>query len=144
MECVHCGSILKTEYSLKQHQKTAKYCLVKQNKPINHEYICCFCNTSFTLKSSLHKHVRTCKVNIPMLQILNEKINELSSVVKRDLHTFKEFQHNISCLLPFGEDTIPIKAKRNLEDIYPISPEYLISFDEGFHRQCVKEVYFEK
>ena len=144
MECVHCGSILKTEYSLKQHQKTAKYCLVKQNKPINHEYKCCFCNTAFTLKSSLHKHVRTCKVNIPMLQILNEKINELSSVVKRDLHTFKEFQHNISCLLPFGEDTIPIKAKRNLEDIYPISPEYLISFDEGFHRQCVKEVYFEK
>ena len=144
MECVHCGSILKTESSLKQHQKTAKYCLVKQNKPINHEYTCCFCNTAFTLKSSLHKHVRTCKANIPILQILNEKMNELSSALKRDLHTFKEIQNNISSLLPFGEDTMPIKAKRNLEDIYPISPEYLISFDEGFHRQCVKDVYFEK
>lgn len=40
---------------------TSKYCLVKQNKPINHEY------TSFTLKSSLHKHVRTRKANIPIL-----------------------------------------------------------------------------
>ena len=145
MECVHCGSILKTESSLKQHQKTAKYCLVKQNKPINHEYICCFCNTEFTLKSSLHKHVRRCKANIPILQILNEKMNELSSALKSDLHTFKEFQNNISSsLLPFGEDTLPIKVKRNLEDIYPISAEYLISFDEVFHRQCIKDVYFKK
>lgn len=144
MECVHCGSILKTESSLKQHQKTAKYCLVKQNKPINHEYTCCFCNTSFTLKSSLHKHVRTCKANIPILQILNEKMNELSCALKHDLHTFKEIQNNVSSLLPFGEDTMPIKVKRNLEDIYPISPEYLISFDEVFHRQCIKDVYFKK
>lgn len=144
MECLHCGSILKTESSLKQHQKTAKYCLVKQNKPINHEYTCCFCNISFTLKSSLHKHVRTCKANIPILQILNEKMNELSCALKRDLHTFKEIQTNISSLLSFGEDTMPIKVKRNVEDIYPISPEYLISFDEVFHRQCIKDVYFEK
>ena len=144
MECVHCGSILKTESSLKQHQKTAKYCLTKQNKPINHEYTCCFCNTAFTLKSSLHKHVKTCKANIPILQILNEKINQLSSVVNHDLHTFKVFKHNTSCLLPFGEDIMPIKVKRNLDDIYPISAEYLISFDEGFHRQCIKDVFFEK
>ena len=144
MECVHCGSILKTESSLKQHQKTAKYCLVKQNKPINHEYICCFCNTEFTLKSSLHILVRSCIANIPILLILYEYMNELSYSLKGDLHTFKEFKNNISSLLPFGEDTMPIKVKRNLEDIYPISPEYLISFDEVFHRQCIKDVYFKK
>jgi len=136
MECVHCGSILKTESSLKQHQKTAKYCLIKQNKPINYEYTCCFCNTAFTLKSSLHKHVRTCKANTPILQILNEKMNEISSVLHRD--TFKEFKNNIS--LPFGDNIMPIKVKRNLDDVYPISSEYLISFDEGFHRQCVKDI----
>ena len=87
MDCEYCGAILKTLSSLNQHQKTAKYCLIKQNKSINTEYTCCFCNAEFTLKSSLHKHVKICKANTPMLreqlQLLNEQFHELSLIKKK-------------------------------------------------------------
>jgi hypothetical protein len=62
MECEYCEQILQTQSSLKQHQKTAKYCLSKQNKSHSEEeHTCNFCSKSFTLKSSLEKHLRICK-----------------------------------------------------------------------------------
>jgi hypothetical protein len=155
MECEHCKAILKTSLSLKQHQKTAKYCLIKQNKSVEKEYECCFCTTVFTLKSSLHKHVKICKANNPILreqiQLLNEQFHELS-LIKKDLYSFAVPQRGVTNpyenlqktymfqeLLPFGEDK-PIKAKRLLEDTYPITPEYLISFDDSFHRECLRSI----
>jgi hypothetical protein len=141
MECEHCGAILKTLSSLNQHQKTAKYCLVKQNKSINTEYKCCFCNAEFTLKSSLHKHVKICKANTPMLreqlQLLNEQFHELS-LIKKDLES------KLVVKVPYSindfQDDKPIKSKRLLHELYPISPEYFISFDEDFHRECIRVV----
>ena len=82
MECEHCHNILTTLSSLKLHQKTAKYCLAKQNK-VAEEYLCSFCNTSFTLKSSLHKHLRICKSNTPLIQ---EQLHELD-LVKKELES---------------------------------------------------------
>ena len=83
MECEYCNHVLSTLSSLKLHQKTAKYCLAKQNK-ISEEYPCSFCNTSFTLKSSLHKHLRICKSNNPVIQeqleLLDEKSCELEQI----------------------------------------------------------------
>jgi len=78
MECEHCHHVLTTLSSLKLHQKTAKYCLAKQNKIVE-EYRCTFCNTSFTLKSSLHKHLRICKSNTPLIQ---EQLHELDMLKK--------------------------------------------------------------
>ena len=152
MECEHCKAILKTSLSLKQHQKTAKYCLIKQNKSVEKEYECCFCSTVFTLKSSLHKHVKICKANNPILreqiQLLNEQFHELS-LIKKDLHSglFRNLQetYRIQEHLPFGEgEDKPIKAKRILEDTYPITPEYLISFDDSFHRECLRATLHKK
>jgi hypothetical protein len=142
MECEHCGAILKTISSLNQHQKTAKYCLVKQNKPINTEYTCCFCNAEFTLKSSLHKHVRICKANTPMLreqlQLLNEQFHELS-LLKKDLLRDSEIVKVPYSIDEFQDDK-PFKSKRLLHESYPISSEYFISFDEAFHRECIRDV----
>jgi hypothetical protein len=164
MECVHCKAILKTSLSLKQHQKTAKYCLIKQNKRVEKEYECCFCTTVFTLKSSLHKHVKICKANNPVLreqlQLLNEQFHELS-LIKKDLQFSASFAgedtlpsygvglrnlqetYKFKELFPFGEDK-PIKAKRILEDTYPITAEYLISFDDSFHRECLRATLHKK
>ena len=58
MECKYCKSILQSVYSLKQHQKTAKYCLSKQNKDILHEHLCGACGNGFTRKSSLDDHLK--------------------------------------------------------------------------------------
>ena len=33
------------------------------------------------------------------------------------------------------------KSKRVLHESYPISPEYFISFDEDFHRECIRIVF---
>ena len=141
MDCEYCGAILKTLSSLNQHQKTAKYCLVKQNKSINTEYTCCFCSTRFTLKSSLHKHVRICKANTPMireqLQLLNEQFHELS-LIKKNLES--KFVVKVPYYIDEFKDDKPIKSKRLLHELYPISSEYFISFDEGFHRECIRAV----
>ena len=134
MECVHCGTILKTISSLNQHQKSAKYCLVKQNKPINTEYTCCFCNIQFTTKSSLHKHVRICKVNTPMIR---EQLHELS-LIKKDLESTLSRNSEVPYFTNEFQDDKPIKSKRLLHESYPISAEYFISFDEGFHRECIR------
>ena len=74
MECQYCKKILKTASSLRQHQKTTKYCLALQNRKIIEEFPCAFCGTVFTLKSSLSNHSKICKANNPYIQ---DKINEL-------------------------------------------------------------------
>ena len=69
MECEYCKQILKTASSLKQHQKTAKYCLSKQNKKLSNDHICVACGKEFTRKSSLDDHVQICKENTPEKEI---------------------------------------------------------------------------
>ena len=63
MECKYCNQILKTASSLKQHQKTAKYCLSKQDKKLSNDHICVACGKKFTRKSSLDDHLQICKEN---------------------------------------------------------------------------------
>ena len=77
MECLYCKTVLKTISSLNQHQKTAKYCLSKQQKKPEKQYECCFCNTGFTVKSALHSHLSICKANTPIIQ---EQLQELDIV----------------------------------------------------------------
>jgi|688.fasta_scaffold56414_2 hypothetical protein len=81
MECQYCNQILKTSSSLKQHQLTAKYCLSKQNKEPIKEYYCNACNTGFTLKYSLQKHLQICKSNTPEIHQISQELD----VVKKDL-----------------------------------------------------------
>lgn len=88
MECEYCKQVLKTAGVLKKHQNTAKYCLTKQNKTAPVEYSCSFCGTCFTLKSTLHSHLKICKANTPIvkdqLQVLDEKSRDLF-LIKKDL-----------------------------------------------------------
>ena len=81
MECQYCNQILKTSSSLKQHQLTAKYCLSKQNKEPIKEYYCNACNTGFTLKYSLQKHLQICKSNTPEIHQISQELD----VVKKEL-----------------------------------------------------------
>jgi len=81
MECEYCNQVLRTSSSLKQHQKTAKYCLSKQNKKPAKEYYCSACNTGFTLKYSLQKHLQICKSNTPEIHQISEELD----LVKKDL-----------------------------------------------------------
>jgi len=84
MECKYCNQIMKTLSSLNHHQKTAKYCLAKQNKIVQ-EYLCSFCGVGFTLKSSLHKHLNTCKANTPVIQVRLHTLDD----TKKDLEAVR-------------------------------------------------------
>jgi hypothetical protein len=72
MECDYCKNIFKTKYILQNHQKRAKYCLVKQKnigrKTITDFYTCEYCLHEM---ASDHKsrHLKSCKR-------LGEKIKE--------------------------------------------------------------------
>jgi hypothetical protein len=72
MECEYCNQILKTASSLKQHQKTAKYCLSKQDKKLSNDHICVACGKKFTRKSSLDDHIQICKENTLEKEIIRQ------------------------------------------------------------------------
>jgi len=70
MNCEFCKNTFQNISSLNNHQKTAKYCLDIQGKESNNIFECEACNVTFTLKSTLEKHLTRCVYN-------REKINEL-------------------------------------------------------------------
>lgn len=61
--CNFCGKKLATDYILKSHQKTTKYCLDIQNKQLEVNYTCEFCNKTFNRGDVLRRHHKTCKQN---------------------------------------------------------------------------------
>ena len=76
--CEFCNSCFTTSYNLKNHQKTAKFCLSKQNKPVEETYKCEFCNKGFNLKTVYNNHIAICKDKIAIKdEKLLTRINEL-------------------------------------------------------------------
>lgn len=64
MECEHCHNKFRNNSILKQHQKTAKYCLSIQNKngtTVLSLYNCKFCEKSLSQKIDLDRHYLSCK-----------------------------------------------------------------------------------
>jgi hypothetical protein len=59
--CEFCKKCFTTSYNLKNHQKTAKFCLDIQNKPVEESYKCEYCNKGFNLKTVYNSHIGICK-----------------------------------------------------------------------------------
>jgi hypothetical protein len=90
MECKYCNQILKSASSLNQHQKTAKYCLSKQNKEPIKEHVCSFCGTGFSVKSTLNSHLRICKASNPVVQEQLQLLDETKNILELSLLREKE------------------------------------------------------
>ena len=67
----------------KQHQKTAKYCLSKQNKKLSNDHICVACWKEFTRKSSLDDHLQICKENTPEKEIIRQYENREKEIIRQ-------------------------------------------------------------
>jgi len=63
MICDFCNNKFSSTSSLLFHQRTTKYCLVKQNKEIVKKFTCTGCNSEFTRKQDFSRHISVCKAN---------------------------------------------------------------------------------
>lgn len=88
MECQYCKKTLKTKWSLKNHQKTTKYCLKIQGENECKNFICNICNNSFTTKTNLYRHNINCKeykIYIKNLENKNIKLLEQNKFLEKQL-----------------------------------------------------------
>jgi len=98
--CEYCEKSFSTKSNLINHQKTAKFCLNKQQKKIIKEYKC-FCEKIFTTKIIFERHHKICKIskeeNIEktyLENIENEKKRYLEQLEKKDKN-IKELENKI-------------------------------------------------
>ena len=101
MKCNYCDTDFKNNSSLKYHQKTAKYCLIKQGllKPnsedvIIEEHICEYCKKNFCTKHVLNSHLLKCVVKTEndkknKEQQLTKQIEELKNSYERQIEELK-------------------------------------------------------
>jgi hypothetical protein len=75
-QCKFCDCILASEYSLLNHQKTAKKCLIKQGIVALGSFKCDVCKETFLCKSVLKKHIVSCSTkNSTLLKIKTDQEN---------------------------------------------------------------------
>ena len=119
MECEYCKQVLKTPAALKKHQNTAKYCLSKQNKAPQEEHLCFFCGTRFTVKSSLHSHLKICKANTPVIQeqlhLFEQSKKDLESSLLREKELIVTYEKKITKICIEHEKIIE-DLKTEIED----------------------------
>jgi hypothetical protein len=59
--CEFCGKVLSTQSNLRQHTRTAKYCLKLRKKEVVNRYKCEHCEYSTGLNCDIKKHILRCK-----------------------------------------------------------------------------------
>jgi hypothetical protein len=111
--CGFCNKSFASSFNLKNHQKTTKYCLAIQNKPIEESYLCNFCNKGFTVKAHYNTHILTCKDKKALeekeeIDKLRDRIKELENYInEKDKKLIKDDKL-------IGELTIKLSSKDEL------------------------------
>lgn len=87
MICNNCQNTFSSKWSLKTHQKNAKYCL-KNVLPL---FICEYCNINLSSKQRLTSHIKTCGNNN-----LKNIIIEKNETIKKQSNLIIELQAQLS------------------------------------------------
>jgi len=72
-ECEFCKKEFSNKYILKNHQKTAAYCLKLQDIQVETIYSCENCSKKFNTKSVLKTHLKSCTVTLSILKENHKK-----------------------------------------------------------------------
>lgn len=86
-ECKFCEKTFLTKTNLIHHQKTAKYCLKKQNIVTSESEFSCVCSKIFTTKLSFSRHEKICNeaILLPYKELIKkqeEQIKELQNKIE--------------------------------------------------------------
>jgi hypothetical protein len=95
LNCEFCNKIFSTKSNLLNHQKTAKYCLIRQGKQ-NKKYTCDLCEKEFTINQTLQEHYINClKINYKHQERLKKKENEYQDKLKEKDNLIIQLQEQI-------------------------------------------------
>ena len=101
-KCKFCKKEFVNKYVLQKHQKTAKYCLKKQNVKNSIVYNCMYCEKQFNLQYDVTRHETTCKMkNNFVSQRINElelSLNNSKLTVQQQLQTITDLKFQVSVL----------------------------------------------
>ena len=97
--CEYCNTTLKNKYNMKAHLSNNKTCLNIRSIPLDNKFVCNSCDSIFTLKTNLTKHINICKKlkvetnekNINDIKQTSEKTNnELKDHYERTINDIKQ------------------------------------------------------
>lgn len=128
--CEFCQNSFTTNIILKNHQKTAKYCIEKQNKKsdITKIFNCDGCKKEFLKKSNLTRHEKSCiyilkneneelkkqlnEKEIKFLKIINEKDIEFQKQLnEKEIEFKRQLNEKESEITSLKEEVISYKSK---------------------------------
>lgn len=110
MECQYCKKIFSTKGNLTNHQKTAKYCLVIQNR--SPSFVCSFCTKEFTKANDLKSHNLICLEKVKFdFEIELRKLQEENQNMK------KNFEEEIQSMKKSHTEEIQRIKEEHIRDI---------------------------
>lgn len=95
MKCPYCNNTFNSKYTLKNHIRTARYCIQKREGTVNvEEFVCSKCPKTFTSKQWLLSHQIKCGESIGKLQERNKnltvKVKKLEEKIKEQHIEYRE------------------------------------------------------
>jgi hypothetical protein len=137
-KCEFCNNEYTNNKILKNHQKTAKFCIEIQKKTQNEtniqhpdilNYQCEFCKDTFTLKHVLERHHQTCKIKLEKIKEendqkkdeliikLKEEINSLNNIIYLNKNEINNYKTDILVFKTKYEEQLKMKEEQlNMKD----------------------------
>ena len=135
IECEFCKKILSNQYTLSNHQKTAKFCLKIQGKK-NLKFVCHGCDTPLTSKERLLYHQQRCPV-VNLLVRQDEEKDKLRIEIQNLRETLTEINSKMSSELKLAsqKEQKYIETIQELRDTCRENKETI-----GELQDCLKEI----
>jgi hypothetical protein len=144
MKCNHCGNVFKNNSILKQHQRTAKYCLSLQTTKTDYlsisTYNCKYCRKTLSQKIDLDRHYVICKKKLDQenqkqcnkktesLYIRLKEKDTLINELKIQVQTLQDKLENIAIKAVERPTTTNMSKNINnyIQNMQPISSDHLL------------------
>ena len=141
MECNFCKNTFNSKSSLKNHQKTARYCLKIQGVK-SKKYICLICEKTFSNNYNLSVHTVSCNQSKTAIKLkknldnIESRLEQTINLLEQKEHTIQDQKKTIKDLQDKLEN-IAIKAVQRpttkntqinnyIQQLKPITQEHLI------------------